>query len=213
MLIKVDRDTTIPRINPYLTGMLLNTNQSYRVHVDEQLNIVWDKDAMTTYLMTNSICKYTRTRYPQTEQTVSRLGLLSKLTMAIHIVQNNRAKFPKKQWIKIMKQAESLEMAIDKLGKMALPYWKVHQQWAEEMRRAVLMITLLAFQMGVNKYIHPPLVDLIKMQIMDQMEFIEFDNVEDFDTKYNHVWKRIQPLCVGECAGLQQFAFYTKFQD
>ncbi|EGG13453.1 hypothetical protein DFA_11214 [Cavenderia fasciculata] len=145
----------------------------------DQQKLVWDKSKLTQYLLTNSIRKYSTTKYPPTKDNFNHIIKICKWVMNL-ITKNLGSVMKQGRALELQRQLDraTVEEALQIVGRMAFPLWKARDKWALDMRLYLLFITLLAFQSGVINYIHTPLIiDSLQPETLNSLEhpFYDFD--------------------------------------
>ncbi|EGG13442.1 hypothetical protein DFA_11203 [Cavenderia fasciculata] len=172
-LVKMNKE--IPRTMPDLAIKIQHLYNRYYGMVDRQRTIVWDKIKLTHYLKNNSIREYNPTRYPPTKENFERIIGITKLIM-IDVYMNTFSKD------KPVDDADSVEVILEKMGRMVLPHSNIQEDWAKDVMMNVLSVTLLAFQAGVVNYVYPPLIDgYLKSVVLDYLEYPMFIYKDDLN--------------------------------
>ncbi|EGG13438.1 hypothetical protein DFA_11199 [Cavenderia fasciculata] len=83
---------------------------------------------------------------------------------------------------------ESIESALQEMGRAILPFWDSDEGWSENLSQALFMATLLAFQTGINNYVYPPSINsCLKTFILRHLEFPVFDYDDDPSVPHSQI--------------------------
>ncbi|EGG17451.1 hypothetical protein DFA_08446 [Cavenderia fasciculata] len=190
-LVRLNR--SIPRRTPDLTAKIMHTYNRYFGIVDEQLPIVWDLSKLTWYLENNTIRKYRPTKYKLNVKTMTTLTLITEMVVC-DIMDQNRSQYHEKDLLLMsdIHSQKTPEKALDVMGSFAIRHWDVKKQWAQDMRQNVLLITLLAFELGVKNYCHLPLITTcLKRQILLDLEFDNY-NYDVIDHAFAYLYLNLK---------------------
>ncbi|EGG13439.1 hypothetical protein DFA_11200 [Cavenderia fasciculata] len=180
ILVKMNKE--IPRDPSQLFIKIKYYYYRYYGLPDQQRSVVWDKDKLTQYLQHNGIRKYSPTRYTKTVENIHYITSLAKFMMEVIITntESNDVLIKIKMEKEKVKQIESVESALERMARMAIPHWsKREDRWAIYMKINCAAITLLAFQTGIQDYVYPPLIDgYLKEELLNDLEYdnLAFEN-------------------------------------
>ncbi|EGG13435.1 hypothetical protein DFA_11196 [Cavenderia fasciculata] len=208
----------IPRDLPDLSAKIKDTFNRFFGHVDNQLKVVWDKNTMTQYLLNNGIRKYSTTKYPPAQDNfniIIELCRMIKKTIIRSNPDNYIRRFTQETSLELVNVIpnETVESALDRLGRMSVPSWNPEKGWPldQTLRQCILGVTLLAFETGVVNYIHPGLIDgCIKKEIVAVLEFPCFDDVDDLPTASNRINSILADVIINHVYYIEEF---KKFVD
>ncbi|EGG13449.1 hypothetical protein DFA_11210 [Cavenderia fasciculata] len=164
LVLEMNRE--IPRNYPDLIIKIQYTWNRYYGLAEQHRLVQWDTQKLAVFLQGNSIRQYSTTRYPRTQRRVDRIIALSHLVICLII------KYEKINPKDVMIKDESVESAIDNMGRLAIRYWNSRQHYAFFMKNYTLAVSLIAFQTGISHFVYPPLIDgYLKQEILNNLEF------------------------------------------
>ncbi|EGG13445.1 hypothetical protein DFA_11206 [Cavenderia fasciculata] len=180
----VERNKEIPRDLPELYTKLNYTFNIYHCIVDQQYKVVWDKTKMTEYLQKNGVRQFRTNRYQRTKHINDNIIDLCKLVMNL-IFRNTKSKEP-------VPRMDTVESAIDKMGRLAHRHWNSKEQWIHQMILYVVLISLIAFQAGIQDYIYTPLIDgCVKREILNNLEYPSYDFGDDPEKICDYIYAKL----------------------
>ncbi|EGG13454.1 hypothetical protein DFA_11215 [Cavenderia fasciculata] len=126
---------------PKLTQYLLNngirkfSTTKYPATQDnfnyQQLKVKWDREKITKYLQHNGVRQLRTDKYPPTKENFNCIIALCKAIIGAFIMKNNTNLYTSEQVMEMLQRdQETVESALDKMGRMALPYWELDEEWA-----------------------------------------------------------------------------------